>query len=168
MPDRVRFGVARAVVAIGCGTANVGIVAIIASKACVASIGDWRFGDIARWASRQVSVLKREERRNDFLGEMATFAALPDVNVLLHHIIRRFALAFGQCRRVGVGGLGGGGVSASFASRAVDLVNQSYRRSFSPARSHHLQPLGRTLKHRRRESLILIYESVLCGCTVPC
>jgi hypothetical protein len=49
MPDRVRFGVARAVVAIGCGTANVGIVAIIASKACVASIGDWRFGDIARW-----------------------------------------------------------------------------------------------------------------------
>jgi hypothetical protein len=35
MPDRVRFGVARAVVVIGCGTANVGIVAIIASKACV-------------------------------------------------------------------------------------------------------------------------------------
>jgi len=92
----VRFGVARAVVAIGCGTVNVGIVAIIASKACVASIGDWRFGDNCAIASRQVSVLKREERRNDCLGEMATFAALPDVNVLLHHIIRRFALAFGQ------------------------------------------------------------------------
>jgi phosphatidylserine synthase len=49
MPDRFRFGVAPAVVAISCSTANVGVVAIIASKACVTSIGDWRFGDTARW-----------------------------------------------------------------------------------------------------------------------
>lgn len=53
MLDRVRFGVTQAVVAVGYGTANVGIVTVIAtviaSKASVAGIGDWRFGDIARW-----------------------------------------------------------------------------------------------------------------------
>lgn len=45
---------------------------------------------------RQVSVLKREERHSDYSEGWAAFVALPEVNVLLHRAVPRFALAFGR------------------------------------------------------------------------
>jgi hypothetical protein len=63
-----------------------------------------------------------------------------------------------------VWGGGPGGFSASFASRAVDLINQSYRRSISPARSHHLQPLGRTKPYRE---ILWMHGAMLDAVTIP-